>query len=112
MADLFACADVMLHPASGEGFPLAVQEAIASGLPVVLLWDEGYARWMPRTLVEACDAPGEVPLRMEQLARDPARRRALGDAGRAWAESQWSWDATVRTYERIYDDVADVTPRS
>ena len=111
MAELFACADVMLHPASGEGFPLAVQEAIASGLPVVLLWDEGYARWMPRTVVEACDSPGEVPQRMTELARDPARRRALGDAGRAWAESQWSWDATVRAYERIYDDVADDTSR-
>jgi glycosyltransferase involved in cell wall biosynthesis len=35
MADLYSCADVMLHPASGEGFPLAVQEALASGLPVV-----------------------------------------------------------------------------
>jgi len=112
MAELFACADVMLHPASGEGFPLAVQEAIASGLPVVLLWDEGYARWMPRTVVEACATPEEVPDRMEQLARDPARRRALGETGRAWAESQWSWDATVRAYERIYDDVADVAPRS
>src|SRR6476661_5761473 len=82
MAGLFACADVMLHPASGEGFPLAVQEAVASGLPVVLLWDEGYARWMPRTLVEACDSPEEVPRRMAELAQDPARRRALGDAGR------------------------------
>ncbi|HEX7978281.1 MAG TPA: glycosyltransferase family 4 protein [Gemmatimonadaceae bacterium] len=107
MSDLFACADVMLHPASGEGFPLAVQEAVASGLPVVLLWDEGYARWMPRTLVEACDSPAQVPSRMEELARDPARRQALGEAGRAWAESQWNWDATVKAYERIYDDVAD-----
>jgi glycosyltransferase involved in cell wall biosynthesis len=70
------------------------------------------ARWMPRDVVEACDSPEEVPRRMEQLARDPARRRALGDAGRAWAEAQWSWDATVRAYERIYDDVADDSIRS
>ena len=112
MADLFACADVMLHPASGEGFPLAVQEAVASGLPVALNWDEGYARWMPRTVVAACDAPEDVPRRMSELARDPAKRLALGDAGRAWAKAQWSWDATVKAYERIYDDVADDTARS
>jgi glycosyltransferase involved in cell wall biosynthesis len=106
MADLYSCADVMLHPASGEGFPLAVQEALASGLPVVLLWDEGYARWMPRSLVVACDAPTEVPTRMRELARDAARRAELGDAGRYWAREKWSWDATVAAYERIYDDVA------
>jgi len=112
MAELFACADVMLHPASGEGFPLAVQEAVASGLPVALLWDEGYSRWMPRTVVAACDTPEEVPRRMSELAREPARRIALGDAGRAWAKAEWSWDATVKAYERIYDDVADAYPRS
>ena len=112
MADLYACTDVMLHPASGEGFPLAVQEAVASGLPVVLLWDEGYARWMPRTLVVACDAPRQVPDRMAELARDPARRAELADAGRAWARAKWSWDGTVMAYERIYDDVADDASRN
>jgi glycosyltransferase involved in cell wall biosynthesis len=112
MADLYACTDVMLHPASGEGFPLAVQEAIATGLPVVLLWDEGYARWMPRTLVEACDAPNEVPDRMAELARNSARRAELGDAGRAWAKAKWSWDATVMAYERIYDDIASDASRN
>ncbi len=112
MADLYACTDIMVHPASGEGFPLAVQEAVASGLPVVLLWDEGYARWLPRTLVEACETPDEVPVRLAELARDPVRRAELGGASRAWASAQWSWDATVTAYERIYDDVADDASRN
>lgn len=111
MADLYACTDVMVHPASGEGFPLAVQEAVASGLPVVLLWDDGYARWMPRTLVVAADAPHDVPARLAELARNPERRAELSGAGRAWAAEQWSWDATVRAYERIYYDVADDASR-
>jgi glycosyltransferase involved in cell wall biosynthesis len=112
MADLYACADVMVHPASGEGFPLAVQEAVASGLPVVLLWDEGYARWMPRSLVVACETPNEVPARLAELARNADRRAELGSACRAWAAEQWSWDATVGAYERIYYDVADDASRS
>ena len=77
MAELFACVDVMVHPASGEGFPLAVQEAVASGLPVVLLWDEGYARWMPRTVVAACDTPEEVP------PPDVGARARAGETNRA-----------------------------
>lgn len=112
MADLYACTDIMVHPASGEGFPLAVQEAVASGLPVVLLWDEGYARWLPRTLAVACETPNEVPARLAELARNPARRAELGAASRDWASAQWSWDATVMAYERIYDDVADDASRN
>jgi D-inositol-3-phosphate glycosyltransferase len=104
MADLFSCVDMMVHPASGEGFPLAVQEAIASGLPVVLLWDDGYARWMPPSVVDACQSPAEVPARVATLARDSQRRAALSVAAREWAASHWSWTATVSAYETIYRD--------
>ncbi|MFI5257633.1 MAG: glycosyltransferase family 4 protein [Gemmatimonadales bacterium] len=107
MPDLFACVDLMVHPATGEGFPLSVQEAIASGVPVVLLWDDGYRPLLPRELVVACDAPAEVAPRLAALAADPAARAALGAAGRDWAERQWSWDASVAGYERVYREVID-----
>jgi D-inositol-3-phosphate glycosyltransferase len=110
MSDLFACVDLMVHPATGEGFPLAVQEAIASGVPVVLLWDEGYRRLLQRELVVACDAPAEVAPKLAALAADPAARVALGAAGRDWAERQWSWDASVAGYERVYREVIEQAP--
>jgi glycosyltransferase involved in cell wall biosynthesis len=67
---------------------------------------------MPRTLVVACDALHEVPEQLAELARNAGRRAELSGAGRAWAAEQWSWDATVRAYERIYYDVADDASRS
>jgi glycosyltransferase involved in cell wall biosynthesis len=102
MPDLFGCVDVMVHPASGEGFPLAVQEAIAAGVPVVLLWDEGYARSVPRDVVVACDEVNDVAPALAALARDGARRAALSARGREWATRHWSWAATVAAYEEIY----------
>ena len=108
MADLFACVDMMVHPASGEGFPLAVQEAIASGLPVVLLWDDGYERWMSRSVVDACGTLGEVPLRVDALARDAHRRATLSARAREWATTCWSWTTTILAYEQIYREaIAD-----
>jgi glycosyltransferase involved in cell wall biosynthesis len=107
MADLFACVDVMAHPASGEGFPLAVQESLASGVPVALLWDDGYARWLPRSLVGACDQAGEVPTRVAALAADREARHVMGLNGREWAVERWSWKATVATYEAIYTEAID-----
>jgi glycosyltransferase involved in cell wall biosynthesis len=107
MASLFACVDIMVHPASGEGFPLAVQESVSSGVPVVLLWDDGYERWMPKRLVAACDDLRDVAPQLALLARDVDRRTALAQAGRCWAEEHWSWAATVTAYEEIYYDIID-----
>lgn len=102
MADLFGCVDFMVHPASGEGFPLAVQEAVASGVAVVLLWDEGYERWMPRDLVAACERVDGVVPAMLDLVSDAPHRAALAEAGRSWASRNWSWAATTAAYEEIY----------
>jgi len=102
MAELFGCVDFMVHPASGEGFPLAVQEAIAAGVPVVLLWDEGYAHSVPREVVVACDGVSAVAPAMDALARDASRRSALSARGEEWARGHWSWAATVAAYEETY----------
>ena len=105
MAGLFGCVDLMVHPATGEGFPLAVQESMASGVPVVLLWDDGYSRLVPRELVVACDAPREMANGVAALVGDGSRRARLGAAARSWAKREWSWEANVAGYERIYQDV-------
>jgi D-inositol-3-phosphate glycosyltransferase len=108
MPELFACADLMIHAATGEGFPLAVQEAIASGVPVVLLWDEGYSRLLPKDLVRACDRVEDIRPRIAELAHDAQCRAALAVQGREWAERKWSWDATVAAYEAVYHEVRSI----
>ena len=43
LAEVYRACDAMIVPARGEGFPLAAQEALASGLPLLLADDPGYA---------------------------------------------------------------------
>ena len=105
MSDLFGCVDAMVHASTGEGFPLAVQEALASGLPIALLWDQGYAAWLDRSAVAACDSIEQLGAAVSSLASDATLRSRLSRAGREWTQQNWSWNATVQAYERLYADV-------
>ncbi|MHB8799939.1 MAG: glycosyltransferase family 4 protein [Thermoanaerobaculia bacterium] len=101
MPALYACADAMLHASIGEGFPLAVQEGLASGLPIVLLWDEGYRASLSREVVVACDGLEAMGGALRRLLGDGARRRELAKRGREWALDRWTWHATIDGYESL-----------
>ncbi|HEY0782872.1 MAG TPA: glycosyltransferase family 4 protein [Thermoanaerobaculia bacterium] len=107
MPDLYAAVDLMLNPSVGEGFPLALQEAMASGLPVALLWDDGYAQWLDRDVPAACSTLDELRATLLALIGDPERRAVLAARAREWATSRWSWEATAAAYEAMYEDALE-----
>jgi len=107
MSDLFAAVDAMVHPSVGEGFPLAVQEAMAAGVPLVLLWEDGYGEWLEPDVVAACRDEAALGPALERVAADPAWRAELSERERRWAVERWSWGATVAAYERLFlDEIA------
>lgn len=110
MPALFAACDLMVNPSVGEGFPLAVQEAMAAGLPLALLWDPGYGGWLDRRVTASCDTLAELIRTVEELAADPAARAALSRRERAWVEERWSWEATAAAYEALYESALRETP--
>jgi D-inositol-3-phosphate glycosyltransferase len=112
MPDLFGCVDLMVHASAGEGLPLAVQEAMASGLPVALLWDEGYAGWISREAVRVCESLVDLDAAVRRLTTSAEDRAALSARARAWAEHKWSWTETVAQYESLYTEVLPRTARA
>lgn len=97
LARVYRACDVFALPSTAEGFPLTVQEAMSSGLPVVTTDDPGYA---PYRLdgSQAVLVPRRVPeLRaaVRELVRDRERRADMGSAARRYAETRFAWDAHV-----------------
>ena len=102
MPDVFAAADFLLHAATGEGFPVTIQEAMASGLPVTLLWDSGYAGSVDRDALIAVDSLEDLGLAAAKLAVAPQLREELGRRAREFALRNWNWDATVERYLDLF----------
>ena len=82
---------------------LTLLECMASGVPVVT-HDVGDVRWMMGDGGEIAppDDPDAFGARLAALARDPERRRTLGEAGRTRAIEQFSWARTVDELEAAY----------
>jgi glycosyltransferase involved in cell wall biosynthesis len=105
MARCLAASDIFVMASRWEGNPLAVMEAMASGLPVV-----GTAVGGVPDLVESGQhgilvPPGEpaaLARAMEFLCRNPETRRSMGAAARDRASRQFSLQQMVRAYDALY----------
>ncbi len=104
MPEVYASADILMHAGEGEGFPLAVQEAMASGLPVLLRRDQGYGQAVPSHALQEYEPGNEVEA-LQTLLRSSSVRHELSLRGRRHAETAWSWDAVVATHEALYLEV-------
>jgi glycosyltransferase involved in cell wall biosynthesis len=103
-APYFAEATVYVAPLRiGGGSRLKLLEAGAHGVPIVStsLGAEGIDLVPGRDVVVA-DEPPAFAGAVVGLLRDPARRRALSDAGRALVEARYDWSRIAPSLESLY----------
>jgi glycosyltransferase involved in cell wall biosynthesis len=84
-----------------------ILEAMASQLPIVCY--EGSTAGINCTpgkhLMVARD-PADFAAKVLDLLRDPAHAAQIARAGREFVVENYSWEASVATYERIYERLA------
>ncbi|NUJ81627.1 glycosyltransferase [Methylocystis sp. FS] len=108
----FARADIFALASYSENFGIAVLEAMACGIPVVVTPEVGLADVVERTgagLVAQGD-PEQFGRAIARLVADPALRRQMGAAGRAAAREHFSWSAVAARMEALYQDLVCQAP--
>lgn len=105
VGQVFAASDIVCQPSHEEGLPNAVLEAMAAGRPVVASRVGGLPEIIESEveglLVPARD-PDALADALVDLATNPGRRRALGQAGRIRAQETFALETCVERYARLY----------
>ncbi len=100
-------ADLFTLPSYSEGFSVAVLEALAAGLPVLI---SQACNFPEVSEVEAGEvvaaASGEVASGLRRILDDASHRRRMGENGRKLVQERYTWDQTVNQVIDLYERVA------
>lgn len=108
--EAFAQSDIFALPSYSENFGIAVLEAMACGLPVVITPEVGLAKTVKEVgagIVVSGD-PSEFGAALAHLIAHPELRREMGERGRRAAKERFSWNSVAEQMEDLYSQVVAV----
>jgi glycosyltransferase involved in cell wall biosynthesis len=109
IADILNAADIFALSSRWEGTPMAILEAMASGLPVVSTAVGGVPELVDdgRTgLLTPPEDANALRAALQTLTEQPALRAQMGEWARQKVKAQFNIRQTVRMYENLYEAIA------
>lgn len=108
MSSVYHAADAFLLPSHSEGFPLAVHEAMATGVPVIVPKGDAYLELLERegaclTSERTATALGEA---LGQLWETPGLTAEVAARSRVLVVREWSLEAMEERYLALIRDLA------
>jgi D-inositol-3-phosphate glycosyltransferase len=110
MATAMRAADALIMSSRGEGLPVTIHEALASGLPVVATDDPSYRTSLdgagPGVRLVPADGP-TMALALKNLLTDDDERSAAASAAVSFARRHLSLDNYATQHEDLYAQLVD-----
>ena len=111
LRDFYRSCDLVLdqfHESVGT-FGTVTAEALSCALPVIMYFNPKVHEWclpeMPP--IQSALTEEEITARLSELALDPARRLAVGEASRAWIIKWHGWERCARDHLSVHTQAID-----
>lgn len=93
---------VVVALSKNEPFGLIPLESMACGVPVIAVREGGFRESVVqnKTGILVNRSPYELYIALNKLLADKALRKNMGKAGRAHIIENWTWDKSVRKFEK------------
>jgi glycosyltransferase involved in cell wall biosynthesis len=110
IASIYKCSDLLVLPSEGEGFPLVVQEAMASGTPVIVNEEiaESFSPVKEVVYSVSKGMPDNIlswNSHLEEILKDPNMVREKRLTMSKFAQKYWSWEECAKKYFEIYQKI-------
>lgn len=108
MPQVLASADLFVCPSEASSTNLALLEAQASGLPVVVMQRGSARERVSDSTAIVCRCPADFIVETAALVRTDVRRKAMGLAAREYATRQ-EWSAGLTPFYAVYRAAAEMS---
>jgi glycosyltransferase involved in cell wall biosynthesis len=107
LAQLYQSVDLFVFPAEGEMFTLVMQEAMASGLPVIATAEPGYNEYdIDRNLLLLCERSSRVfKEHILSVLADTDRLEAMSRYSMQLSKQYFDWETNFASVLAIYDSL-------
>jgi D-inositol-3-phosphate glycosyltransferase len=103
LAMLYKASDVFILPSYGEGFPLSIQEAMATGLPIITSKQNNLDRTLDSTLIEYIDVTeANIKSAIRKIQNDRVLRQEMSEHSHKTAKENYSWEKNTTKLLDIY----------
>lgn len=102
--DIFRMCDIFILPSQGEGFPVTVQEAMASGLSIIVGDDPAYQPYNLNESLVKLVRPyvREILSALQAVAADADLRQQMASYSRRYALTYFNWRTHIAELTAIY----------
>ena len=108
LSELFALADIQIHPSTNEGIPLALLHGMASAMPIVATAVGGIPEVLKDGKTALLIPPSEEKsflAAIEAMMDQPANAKAMGQAAQHFIVEQYGQQQAVERLSMIYDNL-------
>lgn len=103
LALFYKASDAFILPSYGEGFPLSIQEAMATGLPVITSWQNNLDRTLDSPLISYIDVTEEnIKSAIKDIQDNSALQKEMSEYSSKIATEHYSWEKNSTKLASIY----------